>query len=131
MLLQVSNCKNQLLRAVKEVWGTQTYDDQFRLAVFASCLQHGLTRVSKDARKPSAYDFCINVGLPQGGETGFKLTPVLVSYVEAELAKGNMLRGKSLITLLAKHTDFFRVMEKAHSAPAVLPWLHDILPYPQ
>ena len=60
-----------------------------------------------------------------------RLTPVAVGTVEADVSRAGLLRGKTLIALLSKHTDFFRVMDKADCGPAVLPWLHDILPYPQ
>lgn len=67
----------------------------------------------------------------QGGDTPLKLNPVSIATVEGELGRAGLLRGKTLISLLAKYTDFFRVMDKAHCGQAVLPWLHDILPYPQ
>ena len=67
----------------------------------------------------------------QGGDTLLKLNPVPITTVEGELSRAGLLRGKTVIALLAKHTDYFRVMDKAHCGQAVLPWLHDILPYPQ
>lgn len=67
----------------------------------------------------------------QGGDTPLKLNPVSITTVEGELSRAGLLRGKTLISLLSKYTDFFRVMDKAHCGQAVLPWLHDILPYPQ
>ena len=45
LLMQVPASRGQLLRAVREVWGNTTYEDQFRLAVFSACLNHGLARV--------------------------------------------------------------------------------------
>lgn len=67
----------------------------------------------------------------QGGDTPLKLNPVSITTVEGELSRAGLLRGKTLLSLLTKYTDFFRVMDKAHCGQAVLPWLHDILPYPQ
>ena len=67
----------------------------------------------------------------QGGETQLRLHPVPVSTVEGEVGRAGLLQGKSLISLLAKHTDFFRVMDKGSCGQAIVPWLHDILPYPQ
>lgn len=43
--MQVPASRGQLLRAVREVWGSKSYEDQFRLAVFSACLNHGLARV--------------------------------------------------------------------------------------
>lgn len=60
-----------------------------------------------------------------------RLNPVAVSTLEADVSRAGHLRGKTLIALLAKHTDFFRVMDTTDGGQAVLPWLHDILPYPQ
>lgn len=67
----------------------------------------------------------------QGGDMLLRLNPVAVSTVEADLGRAGLLHGNTLIALLAKHTDFFRVMDKTDCGQAVLPWLHDILPYPQ
>lgn len=60
-----------------------------------------------------------------------KLNPVAIATVEGDVSRAGLLRGKTMVALLAKHTDFFRIMDKADCGQAVLPWLHDILPYPQ
>ena len=47
LFTQTAASRGQLLRAVREVWGTKSYEDEFRLAVFGACLNHGLTKVCK------------------------------------------------------------------------------------
>lgn len=69
----------------------------------------------------------------QGGDTPFRLLPVAVSTVEGEVSRAGLLpRNQSLVAVLAKHIQYFRVMDKGSAGgQAVVPWLHDILTYPQ
>ncbi len=70
--------------------------------------------------------------LLQGNEHPLRLLPVALSTVEGEVGRAGLLRNQSLLTVLTKHTQCFRVMDKGNAGgPAVVPWLHDILTYPQ
>ncbi|KAL0036742.1 hypothetical protein WJX79_008168 [Trebouxia sp. C0005] len=107
---QVSASRSLLLRAAREVWASSSYDDRLRIAVFQACLNHGLAR---------------------GSDHPLRLLPVALSTVEGEVARAGLLRNQSLLTVLTKHTQCFRVMDKGNAGgPAVVPWLHDILIFP-
>jgi len=107
--------------------------------VFQACLNHGLARVQLllsdhsqrcvQACKPASTD---NQLLLQGSEHPLRLLPVALTTVEGEVGRAGLLRNQSLLTVLSKHTQCFRVMDKGNAGgPAVVPWLHDILIFPQ
>ena len=67
------------------------------------------------------------------GDHSFKLIPTPLATVHSELSKvEGLLDGRAWPAAVARHTTAFRIMDRGNSAgPAVLPWLHDVLVYPQ